>query len=61
MSNEEFVDICYLTFLDRPADEQGKKDWVNAIIKGATYDEVVAGFAASKEFGKVCASYGIVR
>lgn len=61
MSNEEFVDICYLTFLDRPADAKGKKDWVDAIIKGATYDEVVAGFAASKEFGKVCASYGIVR
>lgn len=61
LSNEEFVDICYRTLLGRESDAAGRKAWVDAIIAGATYEEVFQGFANSKEFAGICASYGIIR
>lgn len=59
LSNEEFVKVLYPTFLGREYDEPGLRDWVNALNSGKSRDDVVAGFANSKEFREIMASYGL--
>ena len=61
LSYNEFLDICYAAFFDRPGDEGGYAYWLNAMYNGGTREYVVAGFVNSKEFTEICASYGIVR
>ncbi len=59
LSNEEYVKVLYRVFLDREYDEPGLQDWVNRLNHGTTRDEVAAGFAYSKEFTDLMASYGL--
>ena len=59
LSTADAVEILYRVMLDRPSDPSGKADWVSYVEAGTTLRYVVAGFAASSEFKKVCASYGI--
>lgn len=59
LSNEDFVKVLYPTFLGRQYDSAGLNDWVNALNSGKSRDEVIAGFANSKEFGEIMASYGL--
>ncbi len=59
LSTADAVEILYRVMLDRPSDPSGKSDWVSYVEAGTTLRYVVAGFAASPEFKKVCAGYGI--
>ena len=59
LSNEEFVKVCYRTYLGREYDRQGFDDWVKQLENGKSRDEVMAGFAYSDEFSNIMAGYGL--
>jgi hypothetical protein len=59
LSNEEFVTLLYNTFFDRAPDEGGMKTWLTSLETGASRKYVFSGFANSKEWKGLCASYGI--
>ena len=59
LSNEEYVELAYLGIMGRGSDEDGKRDWVEALQCGVTYNAIVRGFVGSQEFNSLCASYGI--
>ena len=59
LSNGEFVDRMYRTFLDREADAAGKADWVSILDNGCSYAYILNSFAGSQEFNNLCDSYGI--
>ena len=61
VSNAEFVNRLYRTFMGREADEAGFSAWVAQLDGGVSREEVFNGFAQSTEFARICASYGIVR
>ncbi|MBQ8188491.1 MAG: DUF4214 domain-containing protein [Lachnospiraceae bacterium] len=61
ISNEEYVELLYLTMLDRSADAEGKAYWVNLLDNGVSRMKVFQGFAESTEFGNICDSYSINR
>ena len=61
VSNAEFVNRLYRTFMGREADEAGFSAWVAQLDGGVSREEVFNGFAESPEFTRICASYGIVR
>ena len=60
LSNGEFIDRMYRTFLDREADEAGKADWVGILDNGCSYGYILNSFAGSQEFNNLCDSYGII-
>lgn len=59
LSDEEFVEILYETFLGRASDPAGKTTWLNCLKKGQSRDEVMKGFSNSAEFSKIVASFGL--
>ena len=59
LSNEEFVERCYLVMLDRKSDKSGKKHWLTRLENGVTYMHILYGFVGSQEFAGICSSYGI--
>lgn len=60
LGNTEYVKVLYRTFLGREYDESGLKYWVGHLKnKTKTRDEVLYGFAWSKEFNEIMAGYGI--
>ena len=61
VSNEEYVTRLYRTFMDREPEQEGFDAWVARLNEGATREEVFRGFSQSVEFGRICASYGIIR
>ena len=61
VSNEEYVNRLYRTFMGREADEAGFNAWVGQLNEGVSREEVFDGFAQSTEFGRICAYYGIIR
>ncbi|MBO4637862.1 MAG: DUF4214 domain-containing protein [Clostridiales bacterium] len=61
VSNEEFVNRLYRTFMGREADEAGFSAWVGQLNEGVSRETVFNGFAESPEFARICASYGIIR
>ena len=61
VSNEQYVELMYNCFFGRSSDAEGKTNWVNSMNSGATRQEIFAGFANSREFDELCASYGIMR
>ncbi|MCR4649974.1 MAG: DUF4214 domain-containing protein [Lachnospiraceae bacterium] len=58
-SNGTYVKKLYKAFFNRAADDAGYKDWTNQLKKGASREQVLAGFVNSAEFKKLCTSYGI--
>lgn len=54
LSDEEFVERLYLTFMDRASDSSGKEFWVSKLKEGSTRREIVLGFTRSPEFGSKC-------
>ncbi|MBO7449642.1 MAG: DUF4214 domain-containing protein, partial [Clostridiales bacterium] len=54
LSNEEFVERLYLTFMDRASDTTGKEFWVKNLKDGASRESVVLGFTRSEEFTERC-------
>ncbi|MBO4637489.1 MAG: DUF4214 domain-containing protein [Clostridiales bacterium] len=61
VSNEEYVNRLYRTFMGREADEAGFSAWVAQLNAGTSREEVFNGFAQSVEFTRICASYGIIK
>ncbi|MBO4637851.1 MAG: DUF4214 domain-containing protein [Clostridiales bacterium] len=61
VSNTEFVNRLYRTFMGREADEAGFNAWVAQLDSGVSREEVFNGFAGSQEFMRICADYGIIR
>ena len=61
VSDEQFVNIMYETFMNRAADASGKKMWLDYLAGGVSRKHVCKGFIDSGEFGKICSQYGIQR
>ena len=59
VSNDEYVKILYRTFFDREYDQAGYDDWMNRLAKGTSRNEVMLGFANSREFAELKASFGL--
>ena len=59
LSNEEYVKVLYRTFFDREYDQAGYDDWMNRLAKGTSRNEVMLGFANSREFAELKASFGL--
>lgn len=59
LGDAEYIEILYQIFMNRSSDPVGKNDWSDKLANGASRDYVMAGFANSAEFGKVCKQYGI--
>ena len=59
LSNEDFVEILYNTFMNRPSDEGGKASWVSQLDAGVEREKVFAGFIYSTEFANICNEYKI--
>ena len=60
-TNEAYVKCLYRTFMGRDAEDDGLNYWVGQLEKGESRASVLEGFANSKEFTEICASYGIDR
>lgn len=59
--NTEFVKRCYKTFMGRDYDDSGLNYWVGLLNDGASREDVLIGFAQSKEYTEICNTYGITR
>ena len=60
-SDEVFVEILYITLMDRASDPGGKNFWISQLNNGASRETVFARFADSNEFNRICNDYGINR
>ena len=54
LSNKDYVNRLYLTFMDREADDKGLSYWVDLLDKGHTRKDIVYGFTRSEEFESKC-------
>ena len=59
LTNGAYVKVLYQTFFDREADEDGYIYWLRKLNNGEKRVDVLAGFANSKEFGKLLKSFGL--
>lgn len=59
LSNEDYVETLYATFMDRESDVDGKTMWVNLLNNGMSRTEVLEGFSRSTEFTNILASFGL--
>ena len=59
LSNDDFVEMLYNTFMNRPSDEGGKSAWVSQLESGVEREKVLEGFIMSPEFAGICEEYGI--
>ena len=58
--DEDFVKDLYVALMDREADEEGLKYWVNSLRTNLGRTDVIESFANSPEFTKICQDYGIL-
>lgn len=61
LSNDAFLDVLYKTFFNRAGDAAGKSYWISEMQSGKSREFVLSQFVNSKEFGLICADYGIAR
>ena len=54
LSDSEYIERLYLTFMDRPSDSGGKNFWLNFLKEGHSREELVLGFTRSEEFVNKC-------
>lgn len=59
LNNDAWVTMLYPAVLGRPADDAGKKNWVNQLNSGVTRDQVFYNFVTSPEFDTYCKSCNI--
>lgn len=59
LSDEQFVETLYQTFMDRASDPVGKADWLNKLRNGDSRYSVLEGFSRSVEFSNILKSYGL--
>ena len=58
LDNAEFVKVLYRTFLGREFDSAGLEHLIGKLASGVSREQIAAGFANSKEFSEIMASYG---
>jgi hypothetical protein len=56
LSNDAWVTMLYPAVLGRPADEPGKKNWVNQLNAGVSREQVFYNFVTTPEFANYCKS-----
>lgn len=61
VSNDRFLEILYLTLLNRPITASDRSYWLPQLNIGVPRENVLAGFISSTEFTNLCAQFGIVR
>ena len=61
MTDEDYIEIMYQTFLGREADEKGKAGWIKVLDEGMSRMFVFRGFVESDEFTAICKEYDIIR
>lgn len=54
LTNEQFLERLYLTFMDRDSDAEGLQFWLDGMSSGMTRTDVVFGFTRSPEFTAKC-------
>jgi hypothetical protein len=54
LSNAAWVDMLYPAVLGRPADDAGKKNWVNQLNAGVSREQVFYNFVTTPEFANYC-------
>ena len=59
LSDEEWVERCYLTMMDRASDANGKAYWVERRGNVVSNNYILKGFVEGKEFAEICSRYGI--
>ena len=59
LSDEDFLEICYLSMMDRKSDAGGKKYWLEKLTNGMSRNYVLKGFVESNEFNNICNNYGV--
>ena len=59
LSNADYVETLYQTFMDRASDEGGKQYWINQLNSGMSRQQVLEGFSRSEEFSKIMKRYGL--
>lgn len=61
LSIEDYLELVYVTMMNRASDPDGKQNWVKVYNQGFSKRYILNGFVGSKEFGEICDEYGIVR
>ena len=59
LSNADYVEVLYQTFMDRASDAAGKQYWIDKLNSGMSRTQVLEGFSRSVEFGQIMAQYGL--
>ncbi|MBR4446143.1 MAG: DUF4214 domain-containing protein, partial [Solobacterium sp.] len=59
LSDEEWIERCYLVMMDRNSDAGGKKNWLDKREAGVSNNYILKGFVESREFAKICSDFGI--
>lgn len=59
LSDTDYVETLYQTFMDRASDSAGKQDWLGRLRSGMTREQVLEGFSRSDEFTKLMKDYGL--
>lgn len=59
LSNDDFVEMLYNTFMNRPSDDGGKSAWIAQLNAGVDRELILYGFIMSEEFTDICRQYGI--
>ena len=58
-TDDEYLEVLYEAFFNRPPDATGKQAWLDAIASGSSREDVLNGFIFAEEFKQLCDSYGI--
>lgn len=61
MSDEEYIDILYVTIMDRESDAAGNAYWLDCLSKSYTRRRVLSDFLWSDEFTTICKSFGVTK
>ena len=62
LSNDDYVERLYRTFMGRPSETEGKAHWLKQLNSGAmNRDQVFDFFSTCEEFTGICQQYAIQR
>lgn len=59
LDDSEYVKTLYRTFFDREYDKAGYDDWMNRLAHGTSRNDVMLGFANSREFADLKKTFGL--
>ncbi len=59
LNHSRIAEILYNTMMGRQPDAGGLSFWTGLLDNGTSVDSIIAGFASSEEFARICAEYGI--